>query len=709
MFLDNLVEKNNVNRKAISTGLNTLRAMLGGDSNLNFVTGSASSALDAVFQFYGIDYVKIDRELTGIDDIKEHLTARGFLFYEMELSGKWWNKTCGAMIVQTAEGSFLPLLPDTFGYHTTSLKTGKKIKVTPALSNSFSKNAICFFRPLGRSKITKKDFYKYCRKVIPGRDWLAMALFCGTMTLLNLLFPLASRILFKDVIPSGAEEIILPICALLLASGFSAGLFDLCNSYMLVRVKDKFNAEIQPSLMARLLYLPTSFFRKQSAGGLGQRVLAVNSIYHLLTSQILKQSSLFLFAGMYILIAFFCAREMVLLVTVTLIAAIILNHFKNRNYSKEYSGKIPKALTAQEFTYSALSGIQKIKNNRAEFRVFSKWASEYSSSEIVLKQHKMYGVVLVTVSTFLAYLTAWRTGIALSDYIAFMSAFGMMLVAFDQGMIAQQTIVNAKPYIDLLEPILETEPEVNSNLPFVNDISGSIDVNHVSFRFPESPVNVLDDISLHINAGENIGLVGSSGCGKSTLMRLMLGFDKASSGSIFYSQYNVNNVNLSSLRQFIGLCPQTMQIFPGTIAENIRFSVSSCTEEEIWDAARIACIDEDIRKMPEGMDTILGEGGSGLSGGQCQRILIARAVINKPKILFMDEATSALDNITQKQVVKNLGEFGCTRVSIAHRLSTLMTCDRIFCLDKGKIVEEGSPEELLARKGFFYQLTIRQQ
>ncbi|MCQ2183243.1 MAG: ATP-binding cassette domain-containing protein [Bacteroidales bacterium] len=709
MFLDNLIDKYNVNKKAVSTGLDTLRSMLGGDGNLGLSTGSASSALDAVFSFYDIDYIEREKELDGIKDIKDFLSTRGFLFNEIQLSGKWWKKTCGAIIARTLDGKILPLLPDTFGYHTIDPETRKEIKISSSSSKSFTKDAICFFRPLGRKKLTKKDFYRYCRKIIPKRDYVAIISFCVAATLLNMLFPVASRILFRDVIPSGMVSGILPICAFLLASGVSAVLFNLCNNFMLVRVKDKFNAEVQPSLMARLLYLPTNFFRKQSAGGLGQRVLAANSVYHLITCQILEECASFIFAGMYILIAFFFAKEMIWLVTATLIAAIILSYFKTKNYSKEYSDKIPRALSAQEFTYSALSGIQKIKNNRAEFRVFSKWTSAYCSSEIVLKHYKMYGVVLVTVSTFFAYLTAWKTGIALSDYIAFMSAFGMMQVAFDHGMIAQQTIVNIRPYVDLLEPILSTEPEVNAKMPFVNDISGSIDVNHVSFHYQESPALVLDDVSLHIKAGENIGLVGSSGCGKSTLLRLMLGFDKATSGSIFYGQYNVNNINLSSLRQFIGLCPQAMQIFPGTIAENIMFSVSSCTEEDLWNAARIACIDEDIRKMPEGMGTILGEGGSGLSGGQCQRILIARAVINKPKILFMDEATSALDNITQKQVIKNLGEFGCTRVSIAHRLSTLMTCDRIFCLDKGKIIEEGSPEELLARKGFFYQLTIRQQ
>jgi len=670
MFLDNLVEKYNVNKKALDTSLDTLRSMLGGDSSLHFVTGSPSSALDSALKFFDIKDLVIDRELTDMDDIKAFLTTRGLLFNEIRLEGKWWSNSSGAIIAKDSDGHVLPLLPGTFGYRTVNPSERKIVKINSKTSQQFQKDAICLFRPLERKKLTKKDFYRYCLKVVPASDYIAIILFCVAATLLGMLTPVANSILFKDVIPSGAVNAILPICAFLLGSGISSVLFNLCRNFMLVRVKDKFNAEVQPALMARLLYLPTGFFRKQSAGALGQRVLAVNTVYHLLTNKILRVCATAIFAGMYILIAFVYAKEMIGFVTLVLLSAVLICYLQLRKCKKEYSTKIPKTLVAKEFTYSALSGIQKIKNNRAEFRVFSKWATAYSTSEVTLKYYKVYAVVLSTGASFFAYYMAWRTGIAMSDYIAFMSAFGTMMVAFDEGMIAGKTIVNISPNVDLLEPILQAEPEINTKMPFVNNISGSIDVNHVSFSYPESPVKVLDDVSLHINSGENIGLVGSSGCGKSTLMRLMLGFDKATSGSIFYGQFNVNNVNLSSLRQFIGLCPQSMQIFPGTIGENIKFSVPNCTEKELWNAARIACIDDDIRKMPAQMETMLGEGGSGLSGGQCQRLLIARAVINKPKVLFMDEATSALDNITQKQVVKNLGEFGCTRISIAHRLST---------------------------------------
>lgn len=193
------------------------------------------------------------------------------------------------------------------------------------------------------------------------------------------------------------------------------------------------------------------------------------------------------------------------------------------------------------------------------------------------------------------------------------------------------------------------------------------------------------------------------------MMRLMMGFEKPSSGSIFYDSYNLDTVNLNSLHKFTGYCPQETHIFPDTIMNNIKISSPLATEEEVWEAARIACIDEDICRMPAQMQTYLGEGGSGLSGGQCQRIMIARAVLSKPSIMFLDEATSALDNITQKKLVENLSTLKCTRISIAHRLSTIEHCDRILVLDKGEIVEDGTPEELMKKEGYFYRLAKRQQ
>ena len=219
---------------------------------------------------------------------------------------------------------------------------------------------------------------------------------------------------------------------------------------------------------------------------------------------------------------------------------------------------------------------------------------------------------------------------------------------------------------------------------------------------------ILDDLSLKIEPGEYVGIVGKSGCGKSTLIRLLLGFEQPLSGGIYYDNYDLAKVDKASLRRKIGCCLQSGSLFTGDLFHNITVTAPWATHEDAWEALRMASLEDDVRNMPMGLFTLVSESGGGLSGGQKQRVLIARALISKPDILFFDEATSALDNIAQKTVSDNLDELMCTRVVIAHRLSTIRHCDRIIVLDKGKIAEEGTFEELMENKGLFYEMSLRQ-
>jgi ABC-type bacteriocin/lantibiotic exporter with double-glycine peptidase domain len=211
-----------------------------------------------------------------------------------------------------------------------------------------------------------------------------------------------------------------------------------------------------------------------------------------------------------------------------------------------------------------------------------------------------------------------------------------------------------------------------------------------------------------VEPGEYVAIVGRSGSGKSTLMRLLLGFETPNSGAIYYDGHDLKTLDVRSVRQCIGVDLQDAKLFLGSIYANIIITAPWATLEDAWEAARLAGVDEDIRAMPMGMHTLISEGGGGISGGQRQRLLIARAIIAKPSILLLDEATSALDNITQEAVIKNLAKLKCTRVVIAHRLSTVQGCDRILVMDEGTVVEEGTYDELMARKGLFFEFASRQ-
>lgn len=261
----------------------------------------------------------------------------------------------------------------------------------------------------------------------------------------------------------------------------------------------------------------------------------------------------------------------------------------------------------------------------------------------------------------------------------------------------------------MVRPILETEPEISAEKPVIERLSGGVELNNVLFRYKEDMPPVLDNISLKIRSGQYVAIVGKTGCGKSTLMRILLGFETPQKGAVYYDGKDLRNIDLKSLRSKIGTVMQNGSLFVGDLYSNIVISAPSLDLDAAWEAAEIAGIADDIRAMPMGMFTMVSEGGSGFSGGQKQRLMIARAVAPKPRILMFDEATSALDNVTQKQVSDALDGLKCTRIVIAHRLSTIRNCDRIVVLDEGHIVEDGTYDELIEKRGYFAELVSRQQ
>ncbi len=271
------------------------------------------------------------------------------------------------------------------------------------------------------------------------------------------------------------------------------------------------------------------------------------------------------------------------------------------------------------------------------------------------------------------------------------------------------TFAQIKPVLEMAQPLLAAEPEISEGKSVVSRLSGGIELNNVSFRYHENMPLVVDNLSLKIRPGQYVAVVGATGCGKSTLMRLMLGFESPQKGAVYYDGKDLAKIDLKSLRQKIGVVMQNGKLFSGDLFSNIVISAPWLTMDEAWQAAEMAGIADDIRRMPMGMHTVVSEGSGGVSGGQKQRLMIARAIAPKPQILMFDEATSALDNLTQKIVCESLDRLKCTRIVIAHRLSTIRQCDRIIVLDGGRIVEDGTYDSLIAQNGRFAELVARQR
>jgi ABC-type bacteriocin/lantibiotic exporter with double-glycine peptidase domain len=374
-----------------------------------------------------------------------------------------------------------------------------------------------------------------------------------------------------------------------------------------------------------------------------------------------------------------------------------------------------KASRLSGLEYNMFTGIQKIKLTGSENRAFTRWLNHYTEQARLLYNPAFAGRLYPALTAFIAiggmmliYNFTLTNHISPSDFIAFSSAFGMMTAAMGQMNAVIPSLAKVKPLLASVKPILDAVPEMEAKAPQVEDLFGSIEISGLSFRYQEDGPLVLDDLSLKIEPGEYVGIVGKSGCGKSTLMRLMLGFEQPLSGGIYYDNYDLSKVDKTSLRQKIGCCLQSGSLFTGDLFHNITITAPWATQDDAWEALRMACLEDDVRRMPMGLHTVVSEGGGGFSGGQKQRILIARALISKPRIIFFDEATSALDNISQKQVIENLDALHCTRVVIAQRLSTIRNCDRIIVIDKGRIAEQGNYEQLMAKKGLFYEMTQRQ-
>ena len=374
--------------------------------------------------------------------------------------------------------------------------------------------------------------------------------------------------------------------------------------------------------------------------------------------------------------------------------------------------------TAKErgFIYSLISGIQKIRLSGSENRAFAKWSQLYSkSAELtfnppnIIRLSSVFVTAISLAGTAIMYFVAVRNKVSVADYYAFNTAYAYISTAFSSLTTMALSAASIKPVIGLIKPLLAATPEASDSKETIARLSGGIEISHMTFGYDPESKPLFDDFSLTIPPRQYVAIVGKSGCGKSTLVRLLLGFEKPLRGVINYDKKDFQQLDVRSLRRQIGVVMQDGRLFSGSIFDNIVISAPTLKLQDAWDAAEIAGIADDIRDMPMGMNTLLQDGGGTISGGQRQRLMIARAIAPKPRILIFDEATSALDNITQKKVSEALDKMKCTRIVIAHRLSTIRHCDRILGIDGGKIAEDGTYEELIARNGIFAELVARQR
>lgn len=689
------------------------------EASLNNDRTVTKDAIDEILKYY---HVKSREVPDGISDMNEQLEylmrPYGIMRRTVKLEEGWYRDAAGAMLGVLAEsGRVVALIPTGLsGYSYFDWETGKRRRINRKNQHLFEEEAIAFYKPFPLKKISLPSLAAYIARTLSVSDYVMIGLATLALSLIGMISPLITKLLFDRVLLSGNVRLLIAIAFFSVSVSVSTLLISAVKNMITARIETKLNISIEAATMMRIMSLPADFFKQYSSGELSSRASQVGALCKMLASTVLSTGLTSIFSLVYISQIFAYAPMLVVPALLIILATVVFSvvsslvQMKLSTRLMELSGK------ESGMTYSLITGIQKIKLAGAEKRAFARWGNLYAQSAKLeygppafIELNSVIALAISLVGTLVMYTMAVKSGISVADYYAFTTAYGMVSGAFSALAGIALNVAQIKPMLTMVKPFFDAVPEVSDGKQVLTRLSGGIEMNNVSFRYSENMPLIIDNLSLKIRPGQYVAIVGKTGCGKSTLMRLLLGFEHPQKGAIYYDGKDLERIDLRSLRRRVGVVMQSGKLFQGDIYSNIVISAPWLSQDEAWEAAELAGIADDIRMMPMGMNTIISEGSGGISGGQRQRLMIARAVAPKPKILMFDEATSALDNLTQKKVSESLDALKCTRIVIAHRLSTIKQCDRIIVLDHGKIIEDGKYDELIAKNGFFAELVARQR
>ena len=719
IYLDQIEKRRRLEDAELSQTLATGQRRMGFKGRHKPQPHSDTSALRQVLETLGVtDYELEENEmLTPEQQLTGILRPRGIMMRKIQLTGKWWRESVGPLLGHSHDGHLLALLPTNWnlGYTYTNLEGHVKKIRQRDMDETIAQDAIAFTQPLPLRQLRIRDLLRFCWSVVPRPNYVMVVLTALVVVLLGMFTPMANKLIFDSVIPTGDAADLMPICGLLVGATLATMLLTLTRNVYIDRVQDVMELHVQNAVMARTFLLSPKFFAHHPSGELSDRLNNVTILCKLINENIVGAVLTAVLSIVYLIQLWIYGQSLLwpaLFILGLQGVVMLLLYRRKATIRTEYTRKASE-LSGME--YNMLAGIQKLKLTGSERRAFTRWLDRYTDASRLIynpgTRSHLYPALLQLLSIggmALIYAFALNDEVATSDFIAFSSAFGMMGAAVAQLSDITDDMAMVHPLLESTRPILEAVPETEDRAAQVDDLFGSIEVSGLTFRYEKDAPPVIDDLSFTITPGEYVAIVGKSGCGKSTLLRLLLGFETPQQGSIYYDNHDLSLVDKASLRRHIGTCLQSGSLFTGSLMHNITVTAPWATEEQVWEALRLAAIDDDVRRMPMQLNTIVSEGGGGFSGGQKQRLLIARALIAQPSILLMDEATSALDNISQRQVTDSLAQLGCTRIVVAHRLSTIRHCDRIIVLDQGHIAEEGTYDELMEKQGLFYQMSLRQ-
>jgi len=689
------------------------------------VTGDEIALLMAACQLVGNTLgivfsppTEAERVLGNRDPLSQITFASRIRSRRVRLVSDWWRGDSGPLLAYTLDGSPIALLPrSSSSYDAVDPRTMKRTRVDAAYAETLQEYAFIFYRRLHDEPVTIGDTVRFSLRGLSG-DLSLIFIFGLALALLGLLVPITTGWLVDTVIPSGRRSDLIALGIALLAAAVAGMLFNIAQQFAVLRLQTKSTAALSAATWDRLLGLPAGFFRQYTAGDLANRAYGVSRIRQLVSDATVTAMVSGLFSLVNFALLFYYSVELALVAVGLALALLVVTlsasyfQLKVRRKVSDMQGIVSGVVL------QLLNGVTKLRVAGAEANALGVWAEVYGKQQrytytagTLDNGLRVFESVfpLISSACLFAVIGYWLGGSTFETgtFVAFNVAFGQFLNAAIKQVNALTSVMEAVPYYERAKPILDMLPEVTNDKVDPGTLSGRVDVNHIQFRYSEDGPLILRDVSLHARPGEMIGLVGPSGAGKSTIIRMLLGFEAPTAGGVYYDNQDLKSLNVQAVRRQIGVVLQDGKVMPGTVYDNI-VGASLLTEDDAWEAARVAGLDQDIKLMPMGMQTAIAEGGTTFSGGQLQRLMIARAVVGKPRILIFDEATSALDNETQALVSKNLDALQVTRIVIAHRLSTIVNADYIFVLDQGAVVQSGTYTELMAQEGLFRELVRRQ-
>ena len=680
---------------------------------------AAKTAIDDILKYCGVKSREVPDSITDVNEQLEYiLRPYGIMRRTVRLEDGWYRDAIGVMLGSFREsGKAVALIPGGLsGYTYYDPETGRRKRIGRKEQHLFGEEAVVFYKQFPLKKLSLSALTGYIVRTLSASDYIMITLATLALSLLGMLSPVISKLLFAQVLPSGSVRLLMAMAVFSVCVSVSMLLVSAVRDMLLARIGTKLSISVDAAAMMRIMSLPADFFRSYSAGELANRVSQIGVLCRMLVSTVLSTGFTSLFSLIYISQIFAYAPALVAPALVIILATVVLSLLSSLIQMKVSARQMELSGKESGMTYALISGIQKIKLAGAEKRAFARWGDLYAESArlaydppVFLKLNSVISLAISLTGTIVMYYMAVRSGVSVADYYAFSTAYGMVSGAFMSLAGIALSAAQIRPILAMVKPFFDEVPEISDGKQVLTRLSGGIELSHVSFRYSDDMPLVIDDLSLKIRPGQYVAIVGKTGCGKSTLLRLLLGFEKPQKGAVYYDGRDLEKIDLRSLRRRIGVVTQNGKLFQGDIYSNIVISAPWLTQQDAWEAAELAGIAEDIRKMPMGMNTVISEGSGGISGGQKQRLMIARAVAPKPRVLMFDEATSALDNVTQKKVSDALEQLKCTRIVIAHRLSTIRQCDRIIVLDNGKIAEDGTYDELIAADGAFAELVARQR